>query len=244
LLLCIDSGNTRLKWGVHDGQGWRQRGALQQAEVSQLAAQLHAFPELQDVAISHVAGETVAAGLEAALAALGLNGRFLASSPEAAGVRNGYREPERLGVDRWCALVGARGLCPGAVLVVSAGTATTIDSLDAEGRFLGGLILPGFDLMRGALARGTAQLPLAAADYNPWPGHTQQAIVSGCIEAQVGAIERAYRRLAALAGETRCLLTGGAAPYLIDALAVPHEQRDDLVLEGVRRLAAWSATEN
>ena len=95
---------------------------------------------------------------------------FLAT-PEAAGVRNGYARPAQLGADRWAALVGAWNQERRPCLVVNAGTALTIDVLleDPErpghGYFAGGCILPGFDLMRGALNRHTAQLPLAEGDF-------------------------------------------------------------------------------
>ena len=119
-------------------------------------------------------------------------------------------------------------------VVVMAGTATTIDTLDGEGHFLGGLILPGFDLMRHSLARDTAALPLAAGSYSLHPRCTDDAIVSGCIEAQVGAIERAHARLG---GGANCLLSGGGAADLGAHLDVPHQQVGNLVLEGLLRLA-------
>lgn len=139
-----------------------------------------------------------------------------------------------MGVDRWCALIGARSLSAGHCVAVMAGTATTIDSLDGAGNFLGGLILPGLDLMRRALARDTATLPLATGKYAAWPRATDDAITSGCLEAQVGAIERAVARL----GDAVCLLSGGAAAAIGEHLDVPHRRVDNLVLEGLLRLAA------
>jgi type III pantothenate kinase len=115
-----------------------------------------------------------------------------------------------------------------------AGTATTVDTLAGDGRFLGGLILPGLDLMRRALARDTAALPLAAGKYSAYPRCTDDAIISGCIEAQAGAIERACARLDPGA---LCLLSGGAASTIGEHLKVPHRLIANLVLEGLLRLA-------
>ena len=155
----------------------------------------------------------------------------------AGGVVNLYKEPARLGVDRWCALIGARSLVSGPCLVVMAGTATTIDTLDGEGRFCGGLILPGLELMRRSLARDTAALPLAAGRHAPWPRCTDDAITSGCLEAQAGAIERAFARLP---GNASCLLSGGAAGAIAEHLGVPHRQVGNLVLDGLLELAGES----
>jgi type III pantothenate kinase len=119
-----------------------------------------------------------------------------------------------------------------------AGTATTVDTIDGDGRFLGGLILPGLDLMRRSLAQDTAALPLAAGKYSVHPRCTDDAITSGCIEAQVGAIVRAVARLG---NGATCLLSGGAAGVIGEHLGVPHRQVANLVLEGLLQLAEASA---
>ena len=155
----------------------------------------------------------------------------------AGGVVNGYRQPETLGVDRWCALVGARRRLGRAAVVVGAGTATTVDLLDGHGRFLGGLILPGLELMRESLARGTAGLARASGQVVRLPDNTADAIASGAVEATAGAVERASRRL----GDAPCLLFGGAAAPLKSALTIEVIEEPLLVLEGLCVLAADSA---
>jgi len=100
-----------------------------------------------------------------------------------------------------------------------AGTATTIDALNANGLFRGGLILPGLSLMRAALARNTADLPHAAGHYRPHPTNTDDAIVSGAIHATLGAIERMR---STLDEDALCLLSGGAAAELAPHFGVPH----------------------
>ena len=88
--------------------------------------------------------------------------------------------------------------------------------------------------MRRSLARDTAALPLATGHYATHPRCTDDAIISGCLEAQCGAIERACARLGPGAS---CLLSGGAAGAIGEHLAVPHRLVDNLVLEGLLRLA-------
>lgn len=240
MLIAVDAGNTRLKWACHDGLRWSAVQALPTHAPDtgeRLTAALRDSPSGSTVVACNVAGTTVAARVEAALAQAGLpTPCWLRPSREACGVRNGYRDPERLGADRWAALIGARMQTSGACLVVCAGTATTIDRLTADGEFVGGVILPGFDLMRRALAGNTAQLPFSAGEISTAPKNTADAIASGCLFAQVGAIERLYVPLASEAG-AQCLLAGGGAALLAAHLAVPHRQVETLIFEGLRGFA-------
>jgi len=237
-LLCLDCGNTRLKWGLRADGAWLAQGACASEDALQLAAQLPQRPQL--TAACNVAGAAAAAHIEALANTLATPLAWFASSAAAGGVRNGYEQPERLGADRWAALIGARSLCAEAALVVNAGTATTIDLLDADGFFPGGLILPGIDLCLHSLHRRTAGLPLARGGFRPTPNNTEDAIVSGAIAAHLGAIELMARRISAPppASPPVCLLSGGAAAQLAAPLAqaaAPLRLRcvENLVLEGL-----------
>lgn len=235
MIVCLDSGNTRIKWGVHDGTAWLAQGAVAQADIVQLAALPADWPQPEKVMLANVAGPEAARRIAEQLAPWQPGLQEVRSSEWAGGVKNLYRLPERLGVDRWCALVGARALHGGAALVVMAGTATTIDTLAADGCFAGGDILPGIGLMRRSLAQGTAALPLATGRYESLPRCTEDAIVSGIIEAQAGAVERVFARLA---GPDRlCLISGGHAAEIAEHLAIPFQLVPNLPLEGLRRLA-------
>ena len=117
------------------------------------------------------------------------------------GLVNGYDHPSRLGADRWVALAGARSRVLAAhqarpALVVMVGTAVTVDALDADGRFLGGLILPGFGVMLRALEMGTAGLKVPTGEVVDFPTNTSDALMSGGANAIAGAIERQYRQAA------------------------------------------------
>ena len=228
MILCLDAGNTRLKYGLGDGSGWRLQGALDYKAFADLPAKLPEKPTR--IFACNVAGEEVRLHIEALAAGLGLPLAWLTSAFAACGVSNGYDNPRQLGADRWAALIAARALHDGAAVVVMAGTATTIDALDAKGLFRGGLILPGLALMRAALASNTADLPHAAGRYQPQPTNTDDAIVSGAIHATLGAIERMHGTLGDAA---LCLLSGGAAEDLAPHMSVPCRLIDNLVLEGL-----------
>ncbi len=250
MLLLIDAGNTRIKWAlaatVSCGSGelgcWIDAGAVRREEIAQLADAWRGR-EIDRVLISNVAGQATSADLVQILAQTAgtISIEWFRSSPEAGGVRNGYRDPGQLGCDRFAAAIGAHALYPGRHLVVATcGTATTIDAVTVDGVFLGGMILPGLELMITSLARNTAQLPQAVqtgATVSPFADNTDDAIVSGCIAAQAGAIERAIAALSRQYGSVQCIISGGAAPKVAAYLPVPCTGVDNLVLVGLQTVA-------
>lgn len=240
MILCLDSGNSRLKYGLCAGSDadipWLTQGALVHDATDSLPDLLAAYPRPERILLANVAGQSAEARIRAALSTwVNVEMEIVRSGEHACGVTNHYQNPTRLGVDRWCALIGARAQCSGSLLVVMAGTATTIDSLDSKGNFLGGLILPGQHLMLSALARDTADLPFANGHHQNFPRCTEDAIVSGALEAQIGAIERAWARLPTPHGV--CLLSGGNAVLLAKHLDLNHHCLENLPLLGLRQLA-------
>lgn len=235
MIVCLDSGNSRIKWGVHDGQAWLAQGAVAHDECGLLASLVTDWPRPDKVLLANVAGAAAAANIRQQLAAWSAVFVEVKSAFQGGEITNLYKMPKSLGVDRWCALIGARSLTRSACVVVMAGTATTVDTLDASGNFLGGLIIPGSALMLRALARDTAGLPFAAGHYALSPRCTDDAIVTGAIEAQVGAIERAFSRLPGR--DAVCVISGGNADVLSPRLVIPHRLAQNLPLEGLRKLA-------
>ena len=235
--IAVDAGNSRIKWGVHDGVSWVQQGSVPTEDAAALAGVASGWPGNASVVACSVAGATVESTIEKVIAERDLRLLWVRSEASAYGVHNGYEQPERLGADRWAALIGARSKVRKACLVVCAGTATTVDWLDAAGNFRGGLILPGVTLMLAALARNTAQLPHADGEFQAEPRNTMGAIVSGCLNAQAGAIERMYARVAA-EGRAECLITGGAAYRIVPCLGIPYRMEATLVLDGLLRYAS------
>lgn len=232
MILCLDAGNTRLKFGVVAGDDWLLQDALDYATLDELHARL---PQgVSRIVACNVAGESARKRIETLAARLRIPLDWLQSSAVACDVSNGYDKPQQLGADRWAALIGARALHAGACVVVVAGTATTIDALDAQGRFRGGLILPGLALMRSALARNTADLPDARGQFRQLATNTDDAIVSGALHATLGAIERVR---STQRQDVACLLSGGAAAELAPHMRRPFSVVDNLVLEGLARFS-------
>ena len=241
MLLLIDAGNTSIKWAlVEHGAApgvWAASGALAHDDLAPGTWAGHASGA---ALISNVAGAALRARLELALPTGLQQTRWFASQPQLAGLKNGYRNPFQLGCDRFAAAIGARALAPGrALIVATCGTATTIDAISPDGVFVGGMILPGLGLMASSLARNTAQLPQIAQDGKLPDGfadNTDDAILSGCLAAQAGAIERAC----AAHGAALCLLSGGAAAFIAPGLTLPYRLVDNIVLIGLHAAASAS----
>ncbi len=255
--LAIDIGNTRLKWALFD------RAAPGRQPLAQGAVFLETIDHLAETDWAElappgqmlgcvVAGDAVRRRVEEQMELWDAVPRWVVPAAAEAGVANGYDHPARLGADRWVALVGARarllaeaaaaGAPPRPALVVMVGTAVTVDALDADGRFLGGLILPGLGLMLRALEMGTAGLKVPTGDTVDFPTNTSDALMSGGVHAIAGAVERLHRRLRERASaEPRVLITGGAAVKLAPALDVGFELVDGLIFEGLLGLEAARA---
>jgi len=186
------------------------------------------------VVVANVAGRSVRNRLETLFARRSMVPAWVKAKRHECGVTNGYGRPDQLGPDRWAALIGAWSILRGPCLVVTAGTATTVDVLRGDGRFVGGVILPGLDLMKRSLTRGTAELPFARGRFSAEPRNTADAIETGCLLAQAGAIERAF---ATMEPGAACVLAGGAARRIARHLNIPVRLVDNLVLEGLVRIS-------
>jgi len=247
-VLVIDVGNSRMKWGLHGPRGWIAFGATPNSEIGTLALRdWHNLVRPSRVVGVNVAGEAARVRVEAQLTRWRLVPEWLVAGESAGGVVNRYARPSQLGPDRWASLVAARQrslateLFPPACVVVNAGTAVTIDALDVDGVFRGGLILPGIRLMLQALAENTAALKPEPGEFREFPDNTADAIHSGAVQAICGAIELMRRRIDTDPAQVRAYLAGGAAGEIARHLNPPVEVVDNLVLEGVLALAGAAA---
>jgi len=257
--LAIDIGNTRLKWALYAEPRPGAAVLAQDAvflETIDTLAELHwqHLPPPLAMLGSNVAGDPVRRRVEEQLELWDIAPRWIVPAAQAAGVVNGYDHPMRLGADRWAALAGARwhvlrraagnGMRPRPAMVVMVGTAVTVDSLDADGRFLGGLIMPGFGLMLRALEQGTAGLKVPTGEVVDFPTNTSDALMSGGAHAIAGAIERIHRRLVARCrgAEPLRLMTGGAAVKMAPITDLPFETIDSLIFDGLLALQADRST--
>ncbi len=247
--LVVDIGNSRMKWA------WLERGALRDPGAvahdggvpHEAIAALRPHGQPDEILVANVTAPALGAAVIGALAeAFAAPVRAAETEIAAAGVRNGYVEPRQLGVDRWLAMLAAYARFRRAVCVMDAGTALTVDAVAADGRHLGGLIIPGPALMRSALLGATGGIG-SAADLVPagrrepaqaaagvWGRDTESCVRLGSLRA----IDRlAESCMTALCGPGEpggaLVVTGGDAPEVLEGLTVPAEHRPLLVLEGL-----------
>lgn len=233
--LLVDIGNSRLKWGIAVKDAIAYRGVLTNEELDRvcLFRAWQQLPRPSSVAVVCVAAERVFALVEAVVRDLwaGINLVRPASEARAYGVTNAYARPEKLGVDRWLALLAARHYYPLPVCIADCGTAITVDWIDRHGMHLGGVICPGLTLMRRSLSAGTEALTFDSSCHPAGLANcTEAAVFNGVVNAASGLIERVYG-MSNLGGAL--LLTGGDAELIAACLASDAVIDTDLVLRGL-----------
>ena len=246
--LALDIGNTRLKWAQYEsarpGAQLLAHGAEFLDHIDKLADGPWATLAAPTAMLGCVvAGDAVKRRVEEQMELWDVPAQWVVANETEAGLVNGYDFPTRLGADRWVAMIGAwhRMLSQGAprpIVVAMVGTAVTVEAIDASGRFLGGLILPGHGIMLRALESGTAGLHVPTGEVRAFPTNTSDALTSGGTYAIAGAMERMVQHLRSHAGtEPKCFMTGGAGWKMAPSLSVPFELVDNLIFDGLLEMA-------
>lgn len=258
MVLLIDIGNTRIKWARLASGGIGEQSAAVHANWTRddfIEQILNSGPRAERVFIANVGGKRMGDLAQAAIAhAWLIEPRFVHSPAAQAGLRNAYPEPAKLGVDRWLGLLGARALEPRPLCVVGVGTAMTIDGLDASGQHLGGVIVPGPDLMVSSLLKNTSDIAQRAAGGQArdqlFADNTLGAIQQGAVQALAALVDRSLETLQKQLGEAPVLLlTGGASARILGAIHIPAghapgREIPDLVLRGLAVVATLPESSN
>ncbi|MDX1406052.1 MAG: type III pantothenate kinase [Woeseiaceae bacterium] len=245
--MLFDIGNTRLKWAVLEGGQIARHGHIDHSVLKDrgFTALTRRVPAKVDYILAcNVAGPAFATRLSGVIGIhCGTDVHFARAEAKGYGVTNAYRQPRRLGVDRWVALVGARAETRSAVCIVDAGTAVTIDAMDNKGQHLGGLIIPGWNMMPSALSTNTHGIrlprrrgPGSRQGIEPFGRSTGEAVQNGAISAICGAIERSAAALRSAGLRPRIVLTGGDASRILKRLDGKILHRPHLVLQGLARM--------
>ncbi|MDP2450695.1 MAG: type III pantothenate kinase [Polaromonas sp.] len=247
--LALDVGNTRLKWAHYAapvvGSPVLAHGAVFLENIDKLAdEEWRGLPTPSHILGCVVAGDAVKRRVEEQMELWDVLPRWVVSSAQEAGVTNGYDHPARLGADRWVAMIGARHRLLGRgirkpCVVVMVGTAVTVEAIDASGRFLGGIILPGHGIMLRALESGTAGLHVPTGEVKDFPTNTSDALTSGGTFAIAGAVQRMVENTTRHCGEApECIMTGGAGWKMAPSMSVKVELVESLIFDGLLEIAA------
>ncbi len=247
--LALDVGNTRLKWAHYAapvvGSPVLAHGAVFLENIDKLAdEEWLGLPTPSHILGCVVAGDAVKRRVEEQMEHWDVLPRWVVSSAQEAGVTNGYDHPTRLGADRWVAMIGARHRLLGRgirkpCVVVMVGTAVTVEAIDAAGKFLGGIILPGHGIMLRALESGTAGLHVPTGEVKDFPTNTSDALTSGGTFAIAGAVQRMVENTTRHCGEApECIMTGGAGWKMAPSMSVKVELVESLIFDGLLEIAA------
>ena len=239
MILCIDAGNSLVKWGSAENGRWLAHGRVAHADIPRLAERWQGFGIPEKVMISNVAGEKVRSALNVLFMRWRLTPVWLTSSAAQCGIRNGYAQPSQLGSDRWAAMIAAWQRVHGACVVVGAGTALTADALSLDGECVGGAIAPGYRLMLEALTRKIPHVGAAGqGQLRVFPANTADAVETGIHLALAGMVDRVRESLEIKSGgSVACIVSGGAAEPLRGLLPPDTQFVDNLVLEGLLQVA-------
>ncbi len=234
--LLVDIGNSRLKWGMEEGGLIQTGAAIDYRQVNIRDELRHVWQILADpgkLAIASVAAAQIVAEVADLARSLWPAVEIIIpqSTSTAFGVSNAYQHPEKLGIDRWLALIAAHRYYPGHSCIVDCGTAITVDVIDASGRHLGGLISPGLLSMKKALAADTVALNFGPQQHlSELADNTASAIASGTLLAAVGLIEAVLCRQDK---PRQLILSGGDAAVVARKLKEPCIVDAELVLKGL-----------
>jgi type III pantothenate kinase len=239
--LLVDLGNTRMKWAMQNDKQLLAVSVLTHRDRDLPGELTQAWGNLTRpgrVVVASVTDEVRKQQLAQWLQShWSLAPEFVVSPAQAFGMQNSYREPARLGCDRWAAMLGAYHVSRSAVCVIDCGSAITLDVVDDTGRHLGGLIVPGVQGMLGALTQQTALSPVNLSVSNT-PSllgtSTREGIVYGITRAISALIQQTLFDLKRDTGIAPvCYLTGGDAESIAPLLPIQCVLDADLVLKGL-----------
>lgn len=239
-MILIDIGNTRIKWASFIAGQLGTMHALNHTEQGfskKLVDAWQKTPSPDKIYLASVGPVTIKQNIIHLTQVIWPEVIFqeVHTQKKALGVNNAYRQYQKLGVDRWLSILAAYHYFHPPVCIISCGTAITLDIIDQHGQHLGGMIMPGFNLLKNALSKGTANLGLSIQNYPLGLScDTESAIYNGNLNAVKGFIEFG---LASYHQPLPLILTGGDAQFFQDALKLRASVDSQLVMKGLCLIA-------
>lgn len=240
-ILILDIGNSRVKWAVYTliDRQYKQHGVFENSsDVDVMLERVFSVFKPMPIWISRVGKAELASQVEGWFRAKwGVNPTLVQVKAEEFGVVNGYEIPEKMGVDRWMAIIAGWQYYKRAFCVIDCGTAITVDCVNNEGVHLGGVIMPGVKSTKKALIENTTIENMVMTDCKLLAGDTEDAVSSGVWHAVCGGVTMILNEVRSIVPEFKICLCGGDALYLESCLNVEAEVMNNLVIEGVCMVA-------
>ena len=236
MLLAVDIGNSRTKFGVFDGSSLLSKWSI---ETSEIGSPQKLNDDQRSWPISAAIACSVVPAAESAIStmvkdAYGVNTRFVRNTDDL-GLTIRHRPIDAIGADRVIAAVAAVEKHGAPCIVISFGTATTIDVVNDHRELIGGLIAAGIATSAKALALNTARLPEVEIELPDGPVNvtTETAIQAGLFYSQVGLVQAAVKRIRREVRGAKVIATGGFAKLIAPAVDSINAVEYDLVLTGL-----------
>lgn len=238
--LLVDIGNSCIKWTTLDSGRFTESHSFDRKKTGIKTSFTNEWKDLTDIDsiyVSNVGGDKIAEQLtDWSEKKWQLLPKFITSEQKRFGVTNAYQQADKLGVDRWLALIAARQHARQATCIIDCGTAITIDVVTKYGAHQGGMILPGITLMRSALASNTSNLTdvVEESEFKTLAVNTHGAIQAGTLYMVTASLERIVDDLnEQFNNRIRFIITGGDAALVMPLLPSFIAHYPDIVLKGL-----------
>ena len=237
--LLLDIGNTSIAWAVHKtnkilqtGSFFYDAGKIEKSILNQLSS----FADATSVLVSSVLSQEKTIEITD-LFQLKWNCMVwqAKTTSEFSGLKNSYKNPEQMGVDRWLNMIAARAEFNNHLILIDCGTAMTIDIVKVNGQHAGGFILPGLMMIQDTLISNTNRIKVdsnTTGIIEP-ANNTQDAISNGAMISLVASIENVFNRFIDNNEKTDCVITGGDASQVMRNLSINYVHRPMLIFDGL-----------
>lgn len=245
-LLAIDVGNSRTRFGLFKGKDLNEPRSMENADIDALAIAAKEACQAAPGVILAIASvnDKVADALDAKLSKMVGEHVYRFGRDLDIPIVNTLEDDSTVGQDRLLCALGASIRAEQACVVIDAGTAITVDFVDGEGVFQGGVIAPGVRMMIRAMHEQTAALPsvelkVPGKDRGPFGKHTKEAMTLGVINAARGLVRETVERFAeAYEAYPQIIATGGDAALLFEDSDLVENIVPDLQLVGIAEACA------
>lgn len=244
--LVVDIGNTLGKAAIFEGNSLIRIFQFKSDDVARLGEISRSYSNLKYAILSSVADVALTSQIQQALEET-IDEVLLLKHTTPLPIGNLYDSKQTLGLDRLAAAVGANDLFPGRnVLVIDAGTAITLDVVDAKGQFLGGNISPGIETRFKALHEFTGRLP-KGSKTDQWHAigkTTEEAICAGVLNGVIWELDGMINSMQNRFADLITVVTGGDAAFFDKKLKNTIFVKFEITLVGLNRILEYNVENN
>ncbi len=230
--LFVDIGNSAVKVAVKNQGNWKVHSYQYAEEAAhEINNRLHPVKKIVLSSVRESTRDAIMGEIQAHL----VDELTVSDIPSE---KLDYKTPDTLGIDRYLSCLGAHSLERKAVLVIDAGTACTIDFMDEEGVFRGGVIMPGLNPLLTIFNKNAPALPEVSPKIpDLFPGKsTEESLQWGQVAFWIDGVKNQLDRFQSTFGEFDLFLVGGDAEVVHELLDMNTRIEKNLIFRGMEIL--------